>query len=210
MNARRGRNRAAAYPLELILDEGPLLLRATDAAGRRVSCVYKRGSGPRGATVYEDESLRRVRFLLEDDAHDRRRFLADLERRASRLKDLIEPRLAEPAPRGAGTVGRLIRGPDGRRLGGLGDPAGAWEMIWHGAHDVTDASGENVGRILRDDPFRPARRVELRGATVLRLREESPPRGGYRLEKTADLTAAEGELLLAAVVAVVLEDWWRR
>ncbi len=204
--------RAPAYPLELVLDEGPLLLRATDAAGRWVSCVYKRGSGPRGATVYEDESLRRVRFLLEDDARDRHRFLADLGSGRRPLKDLSEPDLAWPAPsaRPSDAPGRVIRGPDGRRLGALADPATAWEVIWHGTHEVVGASGENLGRILRDDPLRPARRVELRGATVLRLRKEGPPRNGYRLEKTADFPAAEGELLLAAVVAVVLGDWWRR
>lgn len=204
--------RAPAYPLEFVLGEGPLLLRVTDAAGRQVSCVYKRGSSPRGATVYEDESLRRVRFLLKGDAHDRQQFLEDLESSRRPLKDLADTDLAGSAPsaRPSGAPGRVIHGPDGRRLGALTDPAGAWEVIWHGTYDVTDTSGENVGRILRDNPFRPARRIELRGATVLCLREQRTQQNRYRLEKISGFPAAEGELLLAAVVAVVLDDRWRR
>jgi len=203
--------RAPAYPLQLVLDRGPVLLRATDATGRQVSCAYKRDSGPDHATVYEDESLRRVRFVLRDAAPDRRRFLEDLGRERRPLRDLTGPNLAGPDPPKhlSGVPGYVIVGPGGGLLGRLSSPAGAWEVIWHGAYDVADASGWNVGRILRDDPLRPARRVELRGAPVMRLRRQSPPRNGYGLEKTGAIPEREEELLLAAVVAVVLIDWWR-
>ena len=188
-----------------------MLLRATDATGRQVSCVYKRGSGPRHATVYGDESLRSVRFLIEDDAPERHRFLEDLGRVRRPLKDLTGPDLARPelsGPLSGGSV-HVIGGPNGRRLGTLGDPAGVWEVIWRGAYEVADASGEPVGRIFRDTPFRPSRRVELHDTTVLRLRRHGPPRGGYELEKTADFPAEKGELLLASIIAVILNDWWR-
>ena len=200
-----------AYPMDLALDRGPVLLRATDGTGRQVCCAHKRGASPRRVTVYENESLRRVRFLIEDTTPDRYRFFESLRREKRPLRDLKDPYLPGLDLCGhlSATPGHALLGSDGEPLGRLSNPTGVWDVILHGAYDIANASGQRVARISRGDPLRPVRRVELRGVPVLRLRGRNDPENDLRLEKTGAVPTREEDLLLAGVVAVILNDWWR-
>lgn len=186
------------YPLDIGFKLATIgtRVRVKDAAGREVAYARKKKFKLKeDVQIYEDEAQSALRFRLKAD----------------RMVDF-----------GAGYA---ISGPDGLPLGSVRQQG--MRSLWKSAYDVVDARGETIGSIGEENPwvkvldglaealpfgdgmgglfFNPAYTVDLRGRPALRLtKQRSLFESSFRLEKLADLTDEEEDLLLASILMMVM------
>jgi hypothetical protein len=185
-----------SYPLDLsfkIVTIGTRI-RVTDAKGRLVAYVRKRKFKLKeDVRVYEDQS--RLLFRMKAD----------------RMLDF--------------SARYAISGPDGHPIGAVGRQG--MKSLWSSAYILSDANGVEAGTLREESPwvkvldgmmesvpfgdalgglfFNPAYLVELRGKDVLRIQKQrSILESSFRIEKLADFSEDEEDLLLASLVMMVL------
>ena len=118
-----------------------------------------------------------------------------------------------------------ISGPDGHPIGEVGRQG--VRSMWSSSYVLADASGREAGVIREENPwvkvlddlmesvpfgdalgglfFNPAYLADLRGREVLRVRKQrSILESSFRIEKLADISENEEDLLLAGVIMMVL------
>jgi hypothetical protein len=118
-----------------------------------------------------------------------------------------------------------ISGPDGHPIGAVGRRG--VKSLWRSAYVLDDAYGTEAGSIREDNPwtkvldgvmeslplgdalgglfFNPAYLAELYGRDVLRLQKQpSVLESSFRIDKLADFSDDEEDLLLAGIIMMVL------
>lgn len=117
--------------------------------------------------------------------------------------DVLKRRYDGPGVPGAGLrpLDHLVYEPGGRCLGMLGV-----RSHWQGLYDVADASGVEIGRILKERMFSRDCDVEMRGIRVMSLRRRGLFSGAMALARHDAVTISEDEekLLIAGVVFLLL------
>ena len=183
-----------SYPLDLsfkIVTIGTRI-KIRDAAGRQVAYVRKKKL-KEDVRVYEDQD--RMLFRMKAD------------------------RMLDFGARYA------ISGPDGHPIGAVGRRG--MKSLWSSAYVLDDAYGTEAGSIREENPwtkvldgvmeslplgdalgglfFNPAYLAELYGKDVLRIRKQpSVLESSFRIDKLADFSHEEEDLLLAAIIMMVL------
>jgi uncharacterized protein YxjI len=186
------------YPLELSFKIATIgtRVRVTDAAGRQVAYLRKKKFRLKeDVRVYEDEDQKSLLFRI----------------RADRVVDF-----------GASYT---VSGPDGQTLGAVRQRG--MRSLWKSSYEVSDPRGKTIGVIHEENPFvkvldslaetlpfadalgglffNPAYLVDLGGETVLRMQKErSVFESRFRLDRLADISEAEEDLLLASLMMMLL------
>jgi hypothetical protein len=183
-----------SYPLDLsfkIVTIGTRI-RMKDATGRQVAYARKKKFKlMEDVGVYEDEDQSRLIFRMKAD----------------RMLDF--------------SARYAVSGPDGHPIGAVGRRG--MKSLWSSAYVLVDASDTEAGSIREENPwtkvldgmmeslplgglfFNPAYLAELRGGDVLRIRKQrSVLESSFRIEKLADFSEDEEDLLLAGIILVVL------
>ena len=187
-----------SYPLDLsfkIVTIGTRI-RVTDATGRQVAYVRKKKFKLKEEVrVYEDENQSRLLFRMKAD------------------------RMIDFSARYA------VSGPDGHPIGAVGRQG--MKSLWKSAYVLTDGYGEQTGSIREENAwvkvfdgmmesvpfadalgglfFNPAYLAELRGQDVLRAeKQRSILESSFHIEKLADFSDDEEDLLLAGIIMMVL------
>jgi uncharacterized protein YxjI len=187
-----------SYPLDLsfkIVTIGTRI-RIKDATGRQVAYVRKKKFKLKESVgVYSDEDQRRLLFRMKAD----------------RMLDF--------------SARYAISGPDGHPVGAVGRRG--MKSLWSSAYVLEDAYGTEAGSIREENPwtkvldgameslplgdalgglfFNPAYLAELYGTDVLRIRKRpSVLESSFRIDKLADFSDAEEDLLLSGVIMMVL------
>lgn len=186
------------YPLELgfkIVTIGTRIL-VRDAAGAQVAYVRKKKFRLKeDITVFEDEKQRGTRLRIKAD----------------RIVDF--------------GASYSVTEPDGRPVGAVSRQG--MRSLWKGSYAIADPAGGRIGAIREANPwikvldglaesipfgdalgglfFNPAYLVDLRGRDVLRVQKQrSVFESSFRLEKLADFSEDEEDLLLASAIMLVL------
>jgi hypothetical protein len=187
-----------SFPLDLsfkIVTIGTRI-RVKDATGRQVAYVRKKKFKLKeDVRVYEDESQSRLLFRMKAD----------------RMLDF--------------SARYAISGPDGHPIGAVGRRG--MKSLWSSAYLLEDANATEAGSIREENPwtkvlggmmesvpftdafgglfFNPAYLAELYGKDLLRIRKQpSVLESSFRIEKLADLSDDEEDLLLASTIMMVL------
>ena len=187
-----------SYPLDLsfkIVTIGTRI-KIKDAAGRQVAYVRKQKFKLKeNVGVYSDEAQSSLLFRMKAD----------------RMLDF--------------SARYAISGPDGHPIGAVGRRG--MKSLWRSAYVLDDAYGTEAGSIREDNPwtkvfdgmmeslplgdalgglfFNPAYLAELYGRDVLRIRKQpSVLESSFRIEKLADFSDEEEDLLLASIIMMVL------
>ena len=187
-----------SYPLDLdfkIVTIGTRI-RIKDAVGRQIAYVRKKKFKLKESVgVYTDEDQRRLLFRMKAD----------------RMLDF--------------SARYAISGPDGHPVGAVGRRG--MRSLWSSAYVLEDAYGTEAGSIREENPwtkvldgameslplgdalgglfFNPAYLAELYGTDVLRIRKRpSVLESSFRIDKLADFSDAEEDLLLAGIIMMVL------
>ena len=187
-----------SYPLDLdfkIVTIGTRI-RIKDATGRQVAYVRKKKFKLKESVgVYSDEDQRRLLFRMKAD----------------RMLDF--------------SARYAISGPDGHPVGAVGRRG--MKSLWSSAYVLEDAYGTEAGSIREENPwtkvldgameslplgdalgglfFNPAYLAELYGTDVLRIRKRSSVlESSFRIDKLADFSDTEEDLLLAGIIMMVL------
>ncbi|HJQ28048.1 MAG TPA: hypothetical protein VJ827_01815 [Rubrobacter sp.] len=187
-----------SYPLDLsfkIVTIGTRI-RVTDATGRQVAYARKKKFKLKeDVRVYEDEDQTRLLFRMKAD------------------------RMIDFSARYA------ISGPDGHHIGAVGRQG--MKSLWSSSYVLADASSELVGSIREENAwvkvldglmeavpfgdafgglfFNPAYLADLRGHEVLRVQKQrSVLESSFHIEKLADFSEDEEDLLLAGIIMMVL------
>jgi uncharacterized protein YxjI len=187
-----------SYPLDLsfkIVTIGTRI-RVTDATGRQVAYARKKKFKLKeDVRVYEDEDQTRLLFRMKAD------------------------RMIDFSARYA------ISGPDGNHIGAVGRLG--MRSLWSSAYLLADATGEQAGSIREENAwvkvldglmesvpfgdalgglfFNPAYLADLRGHEVLRVQKQrSFLESSFHIEKLADFSEDEEDLLLAGIIMMVL------
>lgn len=187
-----------SYPLDLsfkIVTIGTRI-RVTDATGRQVAYVRKKKFKLKEEVrVYEDEAQSRLLFRMKAD------------------------RMIDFSARYA------VSGPDGHPIGAVGRQG--MKSLWNSAYVLTDGYSEQTGSIREENAwvkvldgmmesvpfadalgglfFNPAYLAELRGKDVLRVQKQrSILESSFHIEKLADFSDDEEDLLLAGIIMMVL------
>lgn len=187
-----------SYPLELGFKLATIgtRVRVEDASGRQVAYVRKKKFRLREeVTVYENEQQRALRYRIK----------------ANQVWDF-----------GARYA---VSGPDGQPIGAVRQQG--MRSLWKSSYAVSDAAGEEGGLIHEENPwvkvldglaeslplgdalgglfFNPAYLVEWRGRTVLRMTKgRSVFESRFRIEKLANLSEEDEDVLLASLIMMVL------
>ena len=187
-----------SYPLDLnfkIVTIGTRI-RIKDATGRQVAYVRKKKFKLKESVeVYSDEDQRRLLFRMKAD----------------RMLDF--------------SARYAISGPDGHPVGAVGRRG--MKSLWSSAYVLEDAYGTEAGSIREENPwtkvldgameslplgdalgglfFNPAYLAELYGTDVLRIRKRpSVLESSFRIDRLADFSDTEEDLLLAGIIMMVL------
>ena len=183
-----------SYPLDLsfkIVTIGTRI-RIKDATGRQVAYVRKKKFKLKeDVRVYEDEEQSRLLLRMKAD------------------------RMIDFSARYA------VSGPDGHPIGAVGRRG--MRSLWSSAYVLADAYDTEAGSIREENPwtkvldsvmeslplgglfFNPAYLAELYGRDVLRIQKQlSVLESSFRIEKLADFSEDEEDLLLAGIVMMVL------
>jgi uncharacterized protein YxjI len=187
-----------SYPLDLdfkIVTIGTRI-RIKDATGRQVAYVRKKKFKLKESVgVYSDEDQRRLLFRMKAD----------------RMLDF--------------SARYAISGPDGHPVGAVGRRG--MKSLWSSAYVLEDAYGTEAGSIREENPwtkvldgameslplgdalgglfFNPAYLAELYGTDVVRIRKRpSVLESSFRIDKLADFSDTEEDLLLAGIIMMVL------
>lgn len=187
-----------SYPLDLsfkIVTIGTRI-RVTDATGRQVAYVRKKKFKLKEEVrVYEDEAQSRLFFRMKAD------------------------RMIDFSARYA------VSGPDGHPIGAVGRQG--MKSLWSSSYVLDDANYERAGSIREENAwikvldgmmetvpfadalgglfFNPAYLAELRGQDVLRVQKQrSILESSFHIEKLADFSDDEEDLLLAGIIMMVL------
>ncbi|MGH3144510.1 MAG: hypothetical protein ACRDTR_01785 [Rubrobacter sp.] len=187
-----------SYPLDLgfkIVTIGTRV-RVKDATGRQVAYARKKKFKLKeDVRVYEDESQRRLLFRMKAD----------------RMLDF--------------SARYAVSGPDGHPIGAVGRHG--VRSMWSSAYALEDANAMQAGTIREENPwvkvldglmesvpfadalgglfFNPAYVANLNGRDVLRIRKQrSILESSFRIEKLADFSEDEEDLLLAGAIMMVL------
>jgi hypothetical protein len=187
-----------SYPLDLsfkIVTIGTRI-KIRDATGRQVAFVRKQKFKLKeNVGVYSDEAQSSLLFRMKAD----------------RMLDF--------------SARYAISGPDGHPIGAVGRRG--MKSLWRSAYVLDDAYGTEAGSIREDNPwtkvfdgmmeslplgdalgglfFNPAYLAELYGRDVLRIRKQpSVLESSFRIEKLADFSDEEEDLLLASIIMMVL------
>ncbi len=187
-----------SYPLDLsfkIVTIGTRI-RVTDAAGRIVAYARKKKFKLKeDVSVFEDEDQKRLLFRMKAD----------------RMLDF--------------SARYAISGPEGHPIGAVGRQG--MKSLWSSAYVLVDADGMEAGWIREENPwvrvldgvmesipfgdalgglfFNPAYLVKLRGQDVLRVQKQrSVLESSFRIEKLADFSEEDEDLLLASIIMMVL------
>ena len=187
-----------SYPLDLgfkIVTIGTRI-RVTDATGSQVAFVRKKKFRLKeDVGVYTDESQSRLLFRMKAD----------------RMWDF--------------SARYAISGPDGHPIGAVGRQG--MRSMWSSSYVLADRDGTEAGAIREENPwikvldglmesipfgdalgglfFNPAYVADLHGRPVLRIKKQrSLLESSFRIEKLAEFTEAEEELLLAGTIMMVL------
>ena len=187
-----------SYPLDLsfkIVTIGTRI-KIKDAAGRQVAYVRKQKFKLKeNVGVYSDESQSSLLFRMKAD------------------------RMVDFSARYA------ISGPDGHHIGAVGRRG--MKSLWRSAYVLDDAYGTEAGSIREENPwtkvldgvseslplgdalgglfFNPAYLAELYGKDVLRVQKQrSVLESSFRIDKLADFSDEEEDLLLAGIIMMVL------
>jgi uncharacterized protein YxjI len=187
-----------SYPLDLsfkIVTIGTRI-KIKDAAGRQVAYVRKQKFKLKeNVGVYSDESQSSLQFRMKAD------------------------RMVDFSARYA------ISGPDGHPIGAVGRRG--MKSLWRSAYVLDDAYGTEAGSIREENPwtkvldgvseslplgdalgglfFNPAYLAELYGKDVLRVQKQrSVLESSFRIDKLADFSDEEEDLLLAGIIMMVL------
>jgi hypothetical protein len=186
------------YPLDLSFKIATIgtRIRVTDASGRQVAYARKKKFRLKeDIRVFKDEDQRELLFRLNAD----------------RVWDF-----------GAGYA---VSGPDGHPVGVVRRQG--MRSMWKSSYTLADTSGTEIGLIHEEKPwvkvldsamesvpggdvlgglfFNPSYLAELRGETVLRVKKErSVFESKFSIEKLADFSPDEEDLLLAGVIMMVL------
>lgn len=187
-----------SYPLDLsfkIVTIGTRI-RVTDATGRQVAYVRKKKFKLKEEVrVYEDEAQSRLLFRMKAD------------------------RMIDFSARYA------VSGPDGHPIGAVGRQG--MKSLWSSAYVLTDGYSEQTSSIREENAwvkvldgmmesvpfadalgglfFNPAYLAELRGQDVLRVQKQrSILESSFHIEKLADFSDDEEDLLLAGIIMMVL------
>jgi hypothetical protein len=186
------------YPLDLsfkIVTIGTRI-RVTDATGRQVAYARKKKFKLKEEVrVYENESQNRLLFRMKAD------------------------RMIDFSARYA------ISGPDGHPIGAVGRRG--MKSLWSSSYVLADSSAEEIGAIREEDAwvkvldgvmesvpfgdamgglfFNPAYLADLHGHDVLRVQKQrSILESSFHIEKLADFSEDEEDLLLAGIIMMVL------
>ena len=187
-----------SYPLDLsfkIVTIGTRI-RVTDATGRWVAYARKKKFKLKeDVRVYEDENQNRLLFRMKAD------------------------RMIDFSARYA------VSGPDGHPIGAVGRQG--MKSLWSSSYVLTDASATEAGSIREENawvrvldglaesvPFgdafgglflNPAYLAHLHGRDVLRVQKQrSILESSFHIEKLADFSENEEDLLLAGIIMMVL------
>jgi uncharacterized protein YxjI len=187
-----------SYPLDLsfkIVTIGTRI-KIKDAAGRQVAYVRKQKFKLKETVgVYSDEAQSSLLFRMKAD----------------RMLDF--------------SARYAISGPDGHPIGAVGRRG--MKSLWRSAYVLDDAYGAEAGSIREDNPwtkvldgmmeslplgdalgglfFNPGYLAELYGRDVLRIQKQpSVLESSFRIEKLADFSDEEEDLLLAGIIMMVL------
>src|SRR5919202_2295679 len=187
-----------SYPLDIsfkIVTIGTRI-RVTDAAGRIVAYARKeKFKLKEDVRVYEDEDQSRLLFRIKAD----------------RMLDF--------------SARYAISGPEGHPIGAVGRHG--MKSLWSSAYVLVDADGMEAGSIREENPwvrvldggmesvpfgdalgglfFNPAYLVKLRGQDALRVQKQrSVLESSFRIEKLADFSEEDEDLLLAGIIMMVL------
>jgi uncharacterized protein YxjI len=187
-----------SYPLGLsfkIVTIGTRI-KIKDAAGRQVAYVRKQKFKLKeNVGVYSDEAQSSLLFRMKAD----------------RMLDF--------------SARYAISGPDGHPIGAVGRRG--VKSLWRSAYVLDDAYGAEAGSIREENPwtkvldgmmeslplgdslgglfFNPAYLAELYGRDVLRIQKQpSVLESSFRIEKLADFSDEEEDLLLAGIIMMVL------
>lgn len=187
-----------SYPLDLGFKIATIgtRVRITDASGRQVAYVRKKKFKLREeVTVYENEDQKALRYRIK----------------ANQVWDF-----------GASYA---VSGPDGHPIGAVRQQG--MRSLWKSSYAVSDAAGEEVGLIHEENPwvkvldslaeslplgdalgglfFNPAYLVDWRGKSVLRMsKERSVFESRFRIEKLADFSEEDEDVLIASLIMMVL------
>ena len=187
-----------SYPLDLSFKIATIgtRIRVKDATGRQVAYVRKKKFKLKeDVRAYEDEDQSRLLFRMKAD------------------------RMVDFSARYA------ISGPDGNPIGAVGRRG--MKSLWSSAYVLDDAYEAGAGSIREENPwtkvldgmteslplgdalgglfFNPAYLADLRGRDVLRIRKQpSLLESSFRIEKLADFSGEEEDLLLAGTIMMVL------
>jgi hypothetical protein len=187
-----------SYPLDLsfkIVTIG-IRIKIKDATGRQVAYVRKQKFKLKeDVGVYTDEGQSRLLFRMKAD----------------RMLDF--------------SVRYAISGPDGHPIGAVGRRG--MKSLWSSAYVLDDAYGTEAGSIREENPWtkvldgvieflplgdalgglfsNPAYLAELYVKDVLRMQKQpSVLESSFRIDKLADLSDEEEDLLLAGIIMMVL------
>lgn len=186
------------YPLDLSFKIATIgtRIRVTDAAGRQVGYARKKKFKLKeDIRVYRDEDQRELLFGMKAD----------------RVWDF-----------GAGYA---VSGPDGHPVGVVRRQG--MRSMWKSSYTLADPGGTEVGVIHEENPwvkvldsvmesvpggdmlgglfFNPSYLAELRGVPVLRVKKErSVFESKFTIEKLAEFSPDEEDLLIAGVIMMVL------
>jgi hypothetical protein len=167
-------------------------IKVNDAAGRQVAYVRKQKFKLKeNVGVYSDESQSYLLFRMKAD----------------RMLDF--------------SARYAISGPDGHPIGAVGRRG--MKSLWSSAYVLDDAHGTEAGSIREENPwtkvldgmmeslplgglfFNPAYLAKLYGRDVLRIQKQpSVLESSFRIEKLADFSDEEEDLLLAGMIMMVL------
>ncbi len=187
-----------SYPLDLsfkIVTIGTRI-KVRDATGRQVAYARKKKFKLKeDVRVYQDENQSRLLFRMKAD----------------RMLDF--------------SARYAISGPDGHPVGAVGRRG--MRSLWSSAYVLDDTYEAEAGSIREENPwtkvldgvmealplgdalgglfFNPTYLAELRGRDVLRIRKQpSVLESSFRIEKLADFSEDEEDLLLAGIIMMVL------
>ena len=187
-----------SYPLDLsfkIVTIGTRI-KIKDSAGRQVAYVRKQKFKLKeNVGVYSDEAQRSLLFRMKAD----------------RMLDF--------------SARYAISGPDGHPIGAVGRRG--VKSMWSSAYVLDDAYGTEAGSIHEENPwtkvldgvmeslplgdalgglfFNPAYLAQLYGRDVMRVQKQSSVlESSFRIDKLADFSDEEEDLLLAGIIMMVL------
>jgi len=171
-------------------------IKIKDATGRQVAYVRKKKFKLKeNVGVYGDETQSRLLFRMKAD----------------RMLDF--------------SARYAISGPDGHPIGAVGRRG--MKSLWSSAYVLDDAYGTEAGSIREENPwtkvldgvmeslplgdalggllFNPAYVAELYGKDLLRLQKQpSVLESSFRIDRLADISEEEEDLLLAGIIMMVL------